>query len=149
VKQRSAAPGDSASSEDPPRVLIVDDAIVVRHILAITVRQLPGYAQAIVDEAGNGAIAVKKLEEHRYRFVLSDVRMPLMDGLELARHLRQVIGDRETPLLLISTLGTAEDIERGLAAGATEYVIKPLSPHHILEALLAIPQIVGTSGSRT
>ena len=130
-------------SDVGPRVLVVDDSIVVRQILAITVRQLPGYRQAIVDEAGNGAVAVKKLERNRYRFVLSDVRMPLMDGLELARHLRQVLGDRETPLLLISTLGTAEDVERGLAAGATEYILKPLAPAHILEALLAIPEISG------
>jgi len=121
-----------------PRVLVVDDSIVVRHILSVTVRQLPGFSNAIVDEAGNGAIAFKKVQAGGYRFVLSDVRMPLMDGLELVRRIREELQDRETPIILITTLGTQEDIDRGLAAGATAYVIKPLSPHHIRAALLEI-----------
>ena len=122
----------------PPRVLVVDDSTVVRHILAITVRQLPGFGGAIVDEAGNGVIAFKKVQEERYRFILSDVRMPHMDGLELVRRIRQELNDRETPVLLITTLGTQADVDRGLAAGATAYVIKPLSPYHIRAALLEI-----------
>jgi len=125
-------------TDEVPRVLVVDDSIVVRKILVFTVRQLHGFQGAIVDEADDGVVAVKKLEAHRYDLVLSDVRMPVMDGLELARHLREVMGDSETPLLLISTLGSQEDIDRGIAAGATDYVIKPLSPEHVLEALRAI-----------
>jgi CheY-like chemotaxis protein len=121
-----------------PRVLVVDDSVVVRHILSITVRQLPGFDNAIVEEAGNGAIAFKKVQAGGYRFVLSDVRMPLMDGLELVRRIREELQDRETPIILITTLGTQEDIDRGLAAGATAYVIKPLSPYHIRAALLEI-----------
>jgi two-component system chemotaxis response regulator CheY len=122
----------------PLRVLVVDDSTVVRHILSVTVRQLPGYSRVVVDEAGNGAIALEKLQAERYRFVLSDVRMPLMDGLELVRRIRQDLHDLETPVVLITTLGTQEDVDRGLAAGATAYVIKPLSPYHITQALLEI-----------
>src|SRR5271169_260082 len=100
----------------PPRVLVVDDSTVVRHILAITVRQLPGFSDAVVDEAGNGAIAFEKIRTERYRFILSDVRMPLMDGLELVRRIRGELHDLDTPVLLITTLGTQADIDRGLAA---------------------------------
>jgi two-component system chemotaxis response regulator CheY len=119
-------------------VLVVDDSIVVRKVLAMTVRQLPGFGDVVIDEAGNGAIALKKLAAHRYRFVLSDVRMPLMDGLELVSRIRNDLKDGETPVVLISTLGTQDDVDRGVAAGATAYVIKPLSPHHIRLALLEI-----------
>jgi CheY-like chemotaxis protein len=121
-----------------PRVLVVDDSIVVRHVLTFTVRQLPGFSNAIIEEAADGLTAFRKVQAGKYRFILADVRMPQMDGIELVRRIRQDLHDAETPVVLITTLGTQEDIERGLAAGATAYVIKPLSPHNIRTALIEI-----------
>jgi two-component system chemotaxis response regulator CheY len=118
-----------------PRVLLVDDSIIVRQVLAMTLRQLPEFLYASIEEAGNGAVALRKLETSRYDLILSDIRMPLLDGLELVRRVRQDMGDLTTPIVLISTLGTDEDIKRGLEAGATAYIRKPLSPHHIKVAL--------------
>jgi CheY-like chemotaxis protein len=118
-----------------PTVLVVDDSIVVRKILALTVHQVPELQNAIVDEAGNGAIALKMLGTKKYDLVLSDIRMPYVDGLELVRRVREELQDRVTPIVLISTLGTENDIKNGLAVGATAYVIKPLSPHEIKLAL--------------
>jgi two-component system, chemotaxis family, chemotaxis protein CheY len=122
----------------PPRVLLVDDSVVVRHVLNFTVRQLPGFAHAIIDEASDGAAAFEKVQREKYRFILADVRMPFMDGIELVSKIRGELNDKETPVVLITTLGTQADRDRGLAAGATAYVIKPLSPHHIRTALLEI-----------
>jgi len=121
-----------------PRVLVVDDSIVVRHVLTFTVRQLPGFSEAIIEEASDGMTAFRKIQAEKYRFILADVRMPQMDGLELVRRIRQELHDAQTPVVLITTLGTQEDIDRGLEAGATAYVIKPLSPHHIRTALIEI-----------
>jgi CheY-like chemotaxis protein len=118
-----------------PTVLVVDDSIVVRKILAMTVHQVPELQNAVVDEAGNGAIALKLLGAKKYDLVLSDIRMPYVDGLELVRRVREELQDRVTPIVLISTLGTENDIKNGLAVGATAYVIKPLSPHEIKQAL--------------
>lgn len=118
-----------------PQVLVVDDSIVVRHILVLTLRQMPEYMLATIDQAGNGAIALARLRKHRYDLVLSDVRMPYMDGLELVRQVRGQLRDVTTPIFLISTLGSAEDVQRGLDAGATAYILKPLSPHVIMKAL--------------
>lgn len=117
-----------------PRVLIVDDSIVVRQVLSFTLRQLPEFQGAAIDEAGNGALALKKLAEARYDIVLADIRMPYVDGLELVRRARAELG-LATPILLISTLGSKEDVERGLEAGATAYIVKPLSPHELKMAL--------------
>jgi two-component system, chemotaxis family, chemotaxis protein CheY len=114
-----------------PRVLIVDDSAVVRQVLGLTLRQLPEFLYSDVDEAGNGAVALRKMAATRYDLVLSDIRMPLVDGLEFVRRVRQDLGDTKTPIILISTLGTEEDVQRGLAAGATGYILKPLSPHLI------------------
>jgi len=118
----------------PRRVLVVDDSIVVRKVLVLTVRQLPEFVHAYVDEAGNGAIALKRLESTRYDLVLSDIRMPYVDGLSLVRAVRQR-GDTSTPIVLISTLGTDEDVQRGLEAGADAYLLKPISPSVIRAAL--------------
>ena len=117
-----------------PRLLIVDDSIVVRRVLALTVRQIPELMAAEIDEAGNGAIALKKLAQASYDLVLSDIRMPLLDGFELVRVARREMGLR-IPIVLVSTLGREEDVRRGLEAGATAYIMKPLSPHHIKVAL--------------
>ena len=117
-----------------PRLLIVDDSIVVRRVMALTVRQLPELVGAEIDEAGNGAIALKKLAQGPYDLVLSDIRMPLVDGFELLRVARQEMGLR-IPIVLVSTLGREEDVQRGMEAGATAYILKPLSPHHIKMAL--------------
>jgi two-component system chemotaxis response regulator CheY len=123
------------SDRGVPTVLVVDDSIVVRKILAMTVHQVPELQNAVVDEAGNGAIALKMLGTKKYDLVLSDIRMPYVDGLELVRRVREELQDRVTPIVLISTLGTENDIKNGLAVGATAYVIKPLSPHEIKQAL--------------
>jgi two-component system chemotaxis response regulator CheY len=117
-----------------PRVLIVDDSIVVRRILALTISQIPQLAFSEIDEAGNGAVALKKLEQSPYDLVLSDIRMPLVDGFELLRVARTEM-KLTIPIILISTLGREEDVKRGMDAGATAYILKPLSPHHIKVAL--------------
>ena len=119
-------------------MLVVDDSVVVRKVLTVTLRQLPEFFRADIEEAGNGAIAFRRLQTERYDLVLCDVRMPLMDGLELVRRLRTDLGDAETPLVLISTLGTDDDVARGHAAGATGYIRKPVTPHNIMTELQRI-----------
>jgi two-component system chemotaxis response regulator CheY len=121
-----------------PNVLVVDDSIVVRKVLSMTLHQLPEFMTATVDEAGNGAIALRMVSAKKYDLVISDIRMPYLDGLELVRRVREELGDKITPIILISTLGTEADIKNGLAVGATAYVIKPLSPHEIKMALRKI-----------
>jgi len=117
-----------------PRLLVVDDSAVVRRILALTIAQLPQLAEAVIDEADNGALALKMLAQTPYDLVLSDIRMPGVDGYELLRVARQELG-LTTPIVVISTLGHEEDVRRGMEAGATAYILKPLSPHHIRLAL--------------
>lgn len=117
-----------------PRVLVVDDSTVVRKILSLTLRQLPELLYADVDEAGNGSVALNLLADTAYDLVLSDVRMPYMDGIEFVRRVRAG-GDTRTPIVLISTLGTEEDVRRGYEAGANAYILKPIVPALIRAAL--------------
>jgi CheY-like chemotaxis protein len=121
-------------------VLVIDDSQVARQVLAMTCRQVPELLDARIDEAPDGLVALERLRAESYDLVLTDVRMPNMDGLELVRRVREELGDRHTPIVLISTLGTDADMQRGLAAGATAYLVKPLSPYRIrllIESLLS------------
>ena len=119
----------------PPRILVVDDSIVVREILTFILRQVQEIKGAAIDQAGNGAVALNKLRAQRYDLVLSDIRMPYLDGLGLVRAIRNELADRVTPVILISTLGSEEDVRRGLEAGASAYLLKPLTPRDIVGAL--------------
>jgi two-component system chemotaxis response regulator CheY len=123
-----------------PRVLLIDDSQVARQVLAMTCRQIPALLYAQIDEAPDGLVALERLRTQRYDLILTDIRMPNVDGLELVRRVRQELGDRQTPIILISTLGTQDDVQRGLDCGATAYLSKPLSPYRIkalIERLLA------------
>ena len=129
-----------APAQPDARVLVIDDSQVARQVLAMTCRQVPALLYARIDQAPDGAVALQKMREARYDVVLADVRMPNVDGLEFVRRVRQEMGDKKTPILLVSTLATDEDIQRGIDAGATAYLAKPLSPFRIrlmLERLLA------------
>ena len=69
-----------------------------------------------------------------------------MDGLELLRVARGQLG-LTIPIVLISTLGREEDVQAGLDAGATAYILKPLSPHHIKVALRELLDAPEPSGN--
>jgi CheY-like chemotaxis protein len=114
-----------------PRILVIDDSTLVRQILAMTCRQIPELIYATIDQAQDGIEALEKLNEHKYDLILADVRMPRLDGFEMVRRVRNDLGDKTTPIVLISTLAAEGDVRRGLEAGATAYVIKPLSPYRV------------------
>src|SRR5262249_25159730 len=95
------APAYNPAVKPEPRVLLVDGSTVVRHVLVVTLRQIPEFLHASIDEAGNGAIALKKMETNRYDLVLSDIRMPYMDGLTFVRAVRQEQKDARTPIVLL------------------------------------------------
>jgi CheY-like chemotaxis protein len=125
-------------SETPraePRILIVDDSKLVRKVLLMTCRQMPELLYATIDEAVDGQEALERLRDARYDLVMTDIKMPRLDGVELVRRVRQELGDHETPIVVVSTQGHDDDVERGLDAGATAYLLKPLSPYRIRVAL--------------
>lgn len=118
-------------SENEPRVLVIDDSTLVRQILAMTCRQIPELIYADIDQAADGVEALELLRRYHYDLILADIRMPRLDGYEMVRSVRNDLNDQTTPIVLISTLGSEDDVRRGLEAGATAYVVKPLSPYRV------------------
>jgi two-component system, chemotaxis family, protein-glutamate methylesterase/glutaminase len=105
------------------RVLLVDDAVVVRKALTVAISADPELE--VAGTAMNGRIALAKFPMLKPDIVLLDIEMPEMDGLETVRELRKI--DTRVPIIMFSTLterGAAVTLE-ALSLGATDYVTKP------------------------
>jgi CheY-like chemotaxis protein len=124
------------------KVLVVDDDPVVGKSFSRVLSEEKGY---LVITAHNAAEALEKLREQEYDVVYTDIRMPGMDGLELAE---QVKAKRPwTPVVIVTGYGTTANEERAKAAGVADFLRKPLSPQMIegsaAHALLApVPTLV-------
>jgi CheY-like chemotaxis protein len=124
----------------PPRplVLLVDDN---ETNLAVLVDYLPTVGYDVV-VARNGQEAVARAEELSPALIVMDIQMPVLDGLEATRRIRAA-GLRDTPIIALTALVMPGDRERCLAAGATEYLAKPISPRTLvamITAALEMPQ---------
>lgn len=86
----------------------------------------------------NGAIALDLVKQNRPDVVVSDIEMPEMTGYELCRAIKQDPELRHTPVILLSTLAEAEDIIRGLDAGADNYITKPFDTNYLISRIEAL-----------
>ncbi|EPJ46935.1 MAG: chemotaxis response regulator [Osedax symbiont Rs1] len=112
-------------------LLIVDDSVSVRTML----NQLLTQAGHIIDEAGDGEEALEKAQLTNYDLILTDVNMPLLDGIELCRELRQMQNFRFTPILIITTESADKIKQKGKLAGATGWLIKPFDPDKLVKTV--------------
>lgn len=110
------------------RVLVVDDNPVILDLLVLNF-ELEGFT---VLQARDGLEALAMARQESPDIVISDVMMPGMDGLALAEELRSNPATSMIPLMLVSAEAQVADIERGLAAGASDYVTKPFDPFDLI-----------------
>ncbi|MBI2839498.1 MAG: response regulator [Acidobacteria bacterium] len=108
-------------------VLIVDDSAVMRKIVAKSIIQA-GYVFARVLEASDGYEALHQISQNRFDLVLTDVNMPNMDGLELARIIQEMNLDPPLPVVIITTEGTEDKIHEAEGYGVRAYLTKPFAP---------------------
>lgn len=130
-----------AETEKAKKILIVDDEERMRRILTDYLR-IKGYDTV---EAADGAEALRLFTQENPDMVLLDVMMPVMDGWEVCRRLRQT---SRVPILMLTARGEEEDELNGFALGADEYIAKPFS----LKILLARVESLfrrGTNGTPT
>ena len=83
----------------------------------------------------NGELALKLVQEHKPDIVVSDIEMPKMTGYELCNAIKTSDELRHIPVILLSTLSEAEDIIRGLAAGADNYITKPYDINFLISRI--------------
>lgn len=105
-----------------PRVLIVDDDRVLQRLLGIFVGRM-GYDYSI---AIHGKDALQKLQEAEYSLVLLDLQMPVMDGYETVKHMREQPEYRNLPVIALTAKAIQDDLDRCLAEGCDTYLTKPI-----------------------
>ncbi len=115
-------------------VLIADDEDSVVELVRVTLED----ERVRVIAAGDGVTALALADEIAPDLVLLDVNMPGHDGLEVCRRLRADIRFARTPIVMLTAATRAEDVRRGLEAGATEYLTKPFSPVRLLTLVDAL-----------
>lgn len=113
-------PAAPAPERATPRILLAEDTVTTR-ALERSILEAAGYSVAV---AVDGADAWEQLQRDGADLVVSDVDMPRMSGFELCRRIRGSASLREVPVVLVTSLDTAEDRQRGLEAGADAYVVK-------------------------
>jgi two-component system NarL family response regulator len=112
-----------AARTEPARVLLVDDHALLRTGVANIINHEPDLR--VIAEAGNGVEALEAWDHHRPDVTLLDLRMPLMEGVDVVRVIRQ--RDPAARVIVLTTYDTDDEISRALKAGAKAYVLKDIA----------------------
>jgi two-component system chemotaxis response regulator CheY len=112
-------------------VVIVDDSEMIRNFHSYIIKGLGLH----IITAANGADALEKIYSTEYKLAvcITDINMPNMDGYTLIERLREDPNFEDIPIIIISTEDEFRDKERGFAAGANVYIVKPTDPDVLLE----------------
>jgi len=116
----------------PRKVLVVDDSPTMRQFIMFALKRLPGLQ---VDEADNGITALKQLSAKKYDLLLTDINMPMMDGLKLVGLIRNDVVYANLPIIVITTEGSKMTRERAINMGASEFITKPLQTTHLINSV--------------
>ncbi len=119
------------------KFLVVDDFSTMRRIIRNLLREL-GFLN--VEEAEDGAAALRKLRESNFDFVVSDWNMPNMDGLTMLQSVRADAELKQIPVLMVTAEAKKENIIAAAQAGANGYIVKPFTAATLDEKLNKILQ---------
>jgi two-component system, chemotaxis family, chemotaxis protein CheY len=110
--------------------LVVEDSPTMRQLILFALRRVEGLA---VVEASDGLDALRKLAgPARFDIILTDINMPVMDGLKLVHRIRGDAALRDVPIVVITTEGGDEDRRRAMALGASAYITKPIQAPQVI-----------------
>jgi two-component system, chemotaxis family, chemotaxis protein CheY len=119
--------------------LVVEDSPMMRQLIVFALARLKNLR---VVEADDGVDGLKKLASGRFDIVITDINMPIMDGLKLVKRIRSDAIHRDVPIVIITTEGAEEDRQRALQLGANVYITKPIQAPQVIskvKELLKIP----------
>jgi DNA-binding response OmpR family regulator len=115
-------------------VLVVDDDPDIRGLVSFKLEQA-GYSVSTENDGEAGLAAALELVPD---LVLLDIMMPKLTGVEVCQKLRDNASTAEVPIILITAKAQELDVERGFAAGADDYIVKPFSPRELASRVEAV-----------
>ena len=115
--------------------LVVEDSAMMRQLLVFALARIKGLR---VTEAEDGVDGLRKLAADRFDLVITDINMPIMDGLKLVKRIRSDEVHKETPIIVITTEGSQEDRQRAMSLGATAYITKPIQAPQVIAQVKAL-----------
>ncbi|XPF94633.1 response regulator [Colwellia sp. RE-S-Sl-9] len=113
------------------KILIVDDSNSIRDMVSFTLKSA-GYDTV---EAKDGQDGLNKAKTASFDLVITDVNMPIMDGITLCQELRKLSSFKFTPILMLTTESSGDMKQRGKAAGATGWLVKPFNPEKLIATI--------------
>lgn len=119
-----AAERTAPKAENAYRVLVVDDSEVMQKSLELELRKLPSPVH--IDFAGSGEEALAYTSNNVYSFIFLDVMMPGMDGFETCTQMRKQPGLKKLPIIMLTSKTSPLDEVKGVMAGCTTYLTKPI-----------------------
>jgi two-component system chemotaxis response regulator CheY len=126
-------------------ILIVDDSLPMRAVISKTIKS-SGFGSANFFEAANGQEALDVLKSEWLDLVITDYNMPEMDGMQLISEMKKDDIFGSIPILVVTTEGSQEKVEKFISIGATGYIKKPFTPEKIKHILT---QILGETDDET
>jgi two-component system chemotaxis response regulator CheY len=118
-------------------ILAVDDSASLRQMVAFSLNAA-GYD---VVQAVDGQDGLNKAKERTVDLVLTDQNMPIMDGLTLIKHLRELGSYQKVPILMLTTESSDDMKAKGKAAGANGWLVKPFDPKRLIEV---VEKVIGS-----
>jgi two-component system chemotaxis response regulator CheY len=119
----------STPPEPELHALVVEDSPMMRQLLVFALSRLK---QLKVTEADDGVDGLRKLASAKFDIILTDINMPIMDGLKLVKRIRTDPTHKDVPVVIITTESAEEDRQRALALGANAYITKPIQAPQVL-----------------
>ncbi len=112
-------------------ILIVDDCRTTRKLITYLMKG----GEFNIIQAENGLDALEKLARHDVELVMTDMNMPQMDGIELIKSMKEDNVYKDLPVIMLTTEDDIKERSRGLKAGASSYLTKPVAREVLLEEL--------------
>jgi len=109
-------------------ILVADDSPTIRKFVAVAL-SVKGYD---IITCSDGMEALEKIPNNKIDLLITDLNMPNVDGFQLISTIRGNEELKELPIIVLSSLGSTEDIQRGLECGANSYLIKPFDPKRVI-----------------
>lgn len=118
--------------------LVVEDSPMMRQLLVFALARIK---QLKVTEAEDGVDGLRKLATGSFDLIITDINMPIMDGLKLVQRIRSDDKHKDVPIIIITTEGSTEDRQRAMALGANAYITKPIQAPQVISEVKALLQL--------